>query len=597
MSIDISNNITLTHERENQHLETKELDQATQARDEQVGAEKLILKKLETEGFFGLNDGELQPYRTGMLETDEAIFKTRAEALSTMGPILTGSIHKRLSNLLFVGEGAFARVYKADLELHNGEKKTVALKVLTNSIQFQYANDNSTKRFIREANLSIRGFGIEGMLPTLGIAWVPENESISGLDDSSGCLYMISEYMKYGNLNPLGKTFSEIADEAFIKDDDDDDEEYVLKHREDEPVRSLYDNHDYSDANDSESRSKDSDDSYGYFGDRLGYLDSQENPSDEESGSFNSSEDDLDYFIEDISISRQKKKPNVKVEDLRLISFYDLFHKFKLDTSFIDELTIKSIKEKECKFSDLDGEDLVSKETAEYIIAAYEVILHRSILEAIVPTTYQLHVLHSIGLIHRDIKAGNLLLGEKNGEKRVFISDFGLAKIGTNYENNDLSDEEKEHIRNLEEAEANVYSKLTEKGSVMGTPIHIDPQLLTDKEAQYGIPSDIYAFAVMLFKKITGTNPFIAMDSDKLFNSVKAYANSSKTEEKALHNEWKKRFRCEALADLIIQGMKIKPDSRYVDMQEFGESIKKYLSDFSETAMHDSYYKSYREDS
>ena len=85
---------------------------------------------------------------------------------------------------------------------------------------------------------------------------------------------------------------------------------------------------------------------------------------------------------------------------------------------------------------------------------------------------------HRNGVIHRDIKPGNLL---RNPEHVVKIADFGIAKAADD-------------------------SDITRVGSVIGTAAYLSPEQARGEPA--GPPSDLYALGVVAYQLITGRLPY-----------------------------------------------------------------------------------------
>jgi serine/threonine-protein kinase len=96
------------------------------------------------------------------------------------------------------------------------------------------------------------------------------------------------------------------------------------------------------------------------------------------------------------------------------------------------------------------------------------------------PVAGGLDVLHENGLIHRDLKPGNILIDERG---TPFIADFGLAKDHTH--------------------EGTV---LTRPGQALGSMDYMAPEQIRGEEV--GPATDVYALACMLFELMTGQAPF-----------------------------------------------------------------------------------------
>jgi len=95
---------------------------------------------------------------------------------------------------------------------------------------------------------------------------------------------------------------------------------------------------------------------------------------------------------------------------------------------------------------------------------------------------------HTTGVIHRDLKPGNILIttGE-DGSEHVKVVDFGIAKVAA--------------CGDLQES-----FQLTERGGVLGTPVYMSPEQCRGAELTPG--SDLYSTGVMMYELLTGRAPF-----------------------------------------------------------------------------------------
>jgi serine/threonine-protein kinase len=103
---------------------------------------------------------------------------------------------------------------------------------------------------------------------------------------------------------------------------------------------------------------------------------------------------------------------------------------------------------------------------------------------------------HDQGLVHRDLKPGNIILKVAQSGFVPKVADFGLAKV----------------------VEGGGMSK-TRTGSTMGTPHYMSPEQIRDAK-NVGPASDVFALGAILYELVTGHRAFEGEDLLTIFNAV-----------------------------------------------------------------------------
>lgn len=112
-----------------------------------------------------------------------------------------------------------------------------------------------------------------------------------------------------------------------------------------------------------------------------------------------------------------------------------------------------------------------------------------------------LDAIHAAGVVHRDLKPGNIFITSSGGDELVKVLDFGVAKS------------------------AGALDKITKTGMVLGTPRYMSPeQTMAPKQVDYR--SDLWSMAVILYRTITGECPF---EGDTINDIVKRICQTSFT--------------------------------------------------------------------
>jgi len=139
---------------------------------------------------------------------------------------------------------------------------------------------------------------------------------------------------------------------------------------------------------------------------------------------------------------------------------------------------------------------------------------------------------HRHGIIHRDIKPHNILIGE-----RLKVTDFGIARAGA--------------------------SQMTEAGSIMGTAQYLSPEQA--RGAPVTAASDLYSVGIVLYEMLTGKVPFTG---DSAIEIAMKHLNEPPKPPSKIRPEIS-----EELDAVVLRALSKNPEDRYQTAEEFSEDL------------------------
>jgi eukaryotic-like serine/threonine-protein kinase len=139
---------------------------------------------------------------------------------------------------------------------------------------------------------------------------------------------------------------------------------------------------------------------------------------------------------------------------------------------------------------------------------------------------------HRHGIIHRDIKPHNILIGE-----RLKVTDFGIARAGA--------------------------SQMTEAGSIMGTAQYLSPEQA--RGAPVTAASDLYSVGIVLYEMLTGKVPFTG---DSAIEIAMKHLNEPPKPPSKVRPEVP-----EELDAVVLRALAKNPEDRYQTAEEFSEDL------------------------
>ena len=217
------------------------------------------------------------------------------------------------------------------------------------------------------------------------------------------------------------------------------------------------------------------------------------------------------------------------------------------------------------EIGEIDGQpyfsmDLVEGESLRTLIAKGEFRVHAAdgsksggrarqvtVARLIAKTARALHHAHEQGVLHRDIKPGNILL-DRSGEPR--LTDFGLAKI----------------LRQT--TDTDTRQSLTGSGDIAGTPGYMSPEQASSDDIT--ATSDVYSLGVVLYEMLTDQPPFRAATPLETLDLVRAAQPKSPRSLNPLIDR--------NLEFICLQCLEKDPHRRYASAEALAEDLENWIA-------------------
>jgi WD40 repeat protein len=166
----------------------------------------------------------------------------------------------------------------------------------------------------------------------------------------------------------------------------------------------------------------------------------------------------------------------------------------------------------------------------------------------------------SRGILHRDLKPGNVLLG-RFGE--TLVVDWGLARP--------VERTEEERRSGEETLRPTADSAQTQAGKALGTPAYMSPEQAAGRWNEIGPASDIYSLGAMLYALLTGYAPVEGRTSNEVM-------------ERVMRGEFppprqRNRTVPPSLEAICLKAMALRPADRYASAQDLAADVEHWLAD------------------
>jgi len=188
-------------------------------------------------------------------------------------------------------------------------------------------------------------------------------------------------------------------------------------------------------------------------------------------------------------------------------------------------------------------------------------------VQVIQQVCHALHYAHERGVVHRDLKPDNVMLGE-HGE--VYLVDWGVAKLLERPERAPAA-APGVRVRSTEAGRAHA----TEEGDWLGTVAYMAPEQVLGLNEQIDVTTDLYALSTVLYELLT-LNYYLGDVGEKLGDVMAAITNRRPPEAESFwdpHNQRVPR----SLSRICRKGLEKKKKSRFQDALELHAALQQWL--------------------
>ena len=167
----------------------------------------------------------------------------------------------------------------------------------------------------------------------------------------------------------------------------------------------------------------------------------------------------------------------------------------------------------------------------------------RRVARLVLDIAEAIHHAHRHGILHRDLKPGNILL---DAEGRPHVADFGLAK----------------DLRRTTDA--------TRTGVILGTPSYMAPEQATGKPGMLTVAADVYSLGAILYELLTGRAPY---RSDNVLETLHSVMHGTLTRptnfDRTIHRD---------LETICLRCLERDPARRYPSAEALADDLRRFGS-------------------